>query len=1050
MKAKYIFELVICMAFLMGITAAQDVIIVGDAEGCVGDQIEIVIDLENNSAPVQSLGMDIQFDTQMLEYVGCQPGILTGDWAVFECTLIDNQTVRVGAFDLFGDHIIPAGSTDSIVYLTFSVTCDLCQDGDNSLLTAFELTDDIEEFDVENGTFTFDCSVFPSPTETPTGSPTPDPTETATPEPTIPPVTPSPVPTSTPGPQEDTITVSNAEGCQGDQIHVEITIDNPITSVDVFGMDLNFDPDMMAYEYCTPGILIQDWPLFDCSLIEPGTVRLSGIDVMGDNVIQAGSSGILASVTFTVTCDLCQLNDTSDLIPNGFTDDLIDFVAINGLFTHPCEPLPTQTPTETPAPTETPIGTVTPTETPNPPTETPIPTPADDMIWPADAEGCNGDVIEIPVYVDNPDTAVSAFGFEFEFETAMLVYNDCVPGELISDWIFFDANLVSPGVVRIGGFDLDAIPVGSEGVLAILTFTVDCLACSQNDTSLLTLTNFEDDLALWNTDDGVFTYSCVPTPTPTETPVPTPTDDMIWPADAEGCNGDVIEIPVYVDNPDTAVSAFGFEFEFETAMLVYNDCVAGELISDWIFFDANLVSPGVVRIGGFDLDAIPVGSEGVLAILTFTVDCLACSQNDTSLLTLTNFEDDLVLWNTDDGVFTYSCVPTPTPTFTPIPDTPTPSPTDTPTPTFTPIPDTPTPTVTPTITPTQTSSDTIEPLDTSGCNDDMIAIEIVIDNPDTPLDAFGFDFVYNSGVLSYISCAPGELTQDWLFFDCNLLEPGELRVGGFDLEPIAPGSAGSVAVLNFLVDCGSCQEGDTYQVFLTNLVDDIAHWQTHPGTFTYSCPATPTPSPTDTPTSTPTFTPIPDTPTPTPTPIPDTPTPTPTPVPDTPTPTPTPIPDTPTPTPTPVPDTPTPTPTPVPDTPTPTPTPVPDTPTPTPEIRDLGVYLEMPKDYYVAGDICYVLLTVANDTSTSYFDVPLFVLLDIHGQFYLWPSWTDWDYALIDIPPIHEEDFQIVEPFIWPQVDFTISSVWFVAGVTNSDMNEIIGRYDMFEFGWGW
>ena len=222
-----------------------------------------------------------------------------------------------------------------------------------------------------------------------------------------------------------------------------------------------------------------------------------------------------------------------------------------------------------------------------------------------------------------------------------------------------------------------------------------------------------------------------------------------------------------------------------------------------------------------------------------------------------------------------------------------------------------------------------------------------------------------------------------------------------------------------------------------------------------------TPEPTDTPIPEPTDTPIPeptDTPEPTapPTEVPtDTPIPEPT---NTPEPTDTPIPeptDTPEPEPTVTPtEVPTVTPTESPPTTTPTyvpPTETPALPTPTetPFIRSLGVYLEMPCDSFYCGDVCYVKATVTNDTAERYSYVPLFVLLDCNGVFFWWPSWSDEiDYHLIDIEPLMEKEYWIVEPFTWPDFTSTAGNIWLYAVMTDRKITQVFGLFDSFTFTW--
>jgi len=267
-----------------------------------------------------------------------------------------------------------------------------------------------------------------------------------------------------------------------------------------------------------------------------------------------------------------------------------------------------------------------------------------------------------------------------------------------------------------------------------------------------------------------------------------------------------------------------------------------------------------------------------------------------------------------------------------------------------------------------------------GCTGDTVVVTINMNNGDSIVDAIGFRLYFDPAMLSYVSCAPGTLNPPWLMFQCNDSGAGYITLGAFSLSSIPAGSSGSLATFTFTVTCTGCAQGDSGELSIGNLSDDLIGFTITNGAFTFQCGYTATPtssgptatmSPTRTPTPTsppptvtrtptitatrtathtatysptgtmppPTFTPTASatrtaTLTPTNTSVPTTPTPTPTGSRTaTPSPTHTPIPNTSTPTQTPtatsVPPTVTPTPTAEPATETPTPTVQPPTATPT-------------------------------------------------------------------------------------------------------------------------
>ena len=193
--------------------------------------------------------------------------------------------------------------------------------------------------------------------------------------------------------------------------------------------------------------------------------------------------------------------------------------------------------------------------------------------------------------------------------------------------------------------------------------------------------------------------------------------------------------------------------------------------------------------------------------------------------------------------------------------------------------------------------------------------------------------------------------------------------------------------------------------------------------------ATPTLTPTPTITSTPTITP---TVTPSFTPGPPTMTPTPT---KTPLPTMTP---TPTKTPTSYPYTPTETP----QLPTLTPT---ISPTATEELT-LGVKLFLNDTFFTPYEDFHLYLKTMNPNQE--FTCNLFVVLDVYGQYWFWPDWTqELNYVIFNCP--NGTDMINILEFVWPQVQTTMTGLKFWGAMTEVNTFEIIGNFDYVEWGFG-
>ncbi len=137
------------------------------------------------------------------------------------------------------------------------------------------------------------------------------------------------------------------------------------------------------------------------------------------------------------------------------------------------------------------------------------------------------------------------------------------------------------------------------------------------------------------------------------------------------------------------------------------------------------------------------------------------------------------------------------------------------------------------------------------------------------------------------------------------------------------------------------------------------------------------------------------------------------------------------------------------ETPTPaptyTPTPVP---TATPGCTTLGAEIEMPLDFYTPGDTCYVTVFVCNPETTTYNDVPLFVILDVYGTYFFAPDFSSFDHYEIDLVPGTFE--QIVLPeFAWPTGAGAAADIKWYAAMTDSGITELFGTLGTYTFGWG-
>lgn len=143
---------------------------------------------------------------------------------------------------------------------------------------------------------------------------------------------------------------------------------------------------------------------------------------------------------------------------------------------------------------------------------------------------------------------------------------------------------------------------------------------------------------------------------------------------------------------------------------------------------------------------------------------------------------------------------------------------------------------------------------------------------------------------------------------------------------------------------------------------------------------------------------------------------------------------------------------------TPTPTPSPTmpmgTPTPTPTgggCSTTGVVLEMPDTLFSQGENCYLDALVCNDEGQELVDYPLFVILDVAGDYWLAPGWGHVSEGLDFIDqdyPEGETRVSVIPSFPWPGGVGSGSSIIFWGALTDPAITNVVGVLGQWTFGW--
>jgi|GEM_PF-669631 len=110
-----------------------------------------------------------------------------------------------------------------------------------------------------------------------------------------------------------------------------------------------------------------------------------------------------------------------------------------------------------------------------------------------------------------------------------------------------------------------------------------------------------------------------------------------------------ITIPVRINNPFN-IKSFGFDLIFESGTLEFAGIEIGSLLNGFTMVDANEISEGVVRVGGFSSEPIMTSSSSVLVRLKFRVSGRV---KEPSALSITNTVDDIKNAATSSGVVFY-------------------------------------------------------------------------------------------------------------------------------------------------------------------------------------------------------------------------------------------------------------------------------------------------------------------------------------------------------------------------------------------------------------
>jgi len=258
-------------------------------------------------------------------------------------------------------------------------------------------------------------------------------------------------------------------------------------------------------------------------------------------------------------------------------------------------------------------------------------------VVPTPPTGVYDDEILVYINITNNQCQMCALGFDFFYDTSMFSYQGIETQNcLTSDWSTVDADEISPGQVRIGGFagSGSCIESTDNGCLVAvrLKVTCQCPGCVDGQQSIITIDSYTDELASYDPRpaDGTFTFICC-------------CGDLSLPAGKSGTWGDIIRIPVKIANNENQICDFAFDFIFDASVFDFKGVERSVAIQNWSTLNWNQTSPGKIHISG----SMGTGTcmspmtTGSLVIMKMMVKCVGYGTNTSVPIRIEAYQDGI-------------------------------------------------------------------------------------------------------------------------------------------------------------------------------------------------------------------------------------------------------------------------------------------------------------------------------------------------------------------------------------------------------------------------
>ncbi len=114
----------------------------------------------------------------------------------------------------------------------------------------------------------------------------------------------------------------------------------------------------------------------------------------------------------------------------------------------------------------------------------------------------------------------------------------------------------------------------------------------------------------------------------------------------------------------------------------------------------------------------------------------------------------------------------------------------------------------------------------------------------------------------------------------------------------------------------------------------------------------------------------------------------------------------------------------------------------------LNLNIWMPSHLFRTGDSCSCKIILENTGEQEYRHRPLFVILDVYGSYYFWPSFQALDYLILDSIPIGLSEIIVLPSFDWPDNVGTAQEINWYAALTDPDFIDLMTGIATWTFGW--